>query len=67
MVVNDEGSKPAPRHRLASGVFLVFSEGWLASLRKELALPAKAGGMVHRTIKAAKIGYRRPLRAARRA
>jgi hypothetical protein len=43
-------------------VLPALSEGWLASLWKDLPLPAEAGSWmdVHRTIKAAKIGYRRP-------
>ncbi|MBR0684427.1 hypothetical protein JQ594_00740 [Bradyrhizobium manausense] len=40
----------------------VFDEGWRDGLRKDLALPAEAEGWaeVHRAIKAAKIGVRRP-------
>lgn len=40
----------------------VFDEGWRDGLRKNLALPAKAGGWaeVHRAIKAANLGVRRP-------
>jgi len=43
-------------------VLPTFGEGWSASLRKDLSLPAEAGSWaeVHRKIKAAKIGYRRP-------
>jgi IS605 OrfB family transposase len=43
-------------------VLPTLGEGWRASLRKDLPLPAEAGSWVdiHRTIKAAKIGYRRP-------
>lgn len=43
-------------------VLPILGEGWRASLRKDLPLPAEAGnwGDIHRTIKAAKIGYRRP-------
>jgi IS605 OrfB family transposase len=40
----------------------VFDEGWRDGLRKDLALPAEAEGWaeVHRAIKAAKLGVRRP-------
>ena len=43
-------------------VLPTFGEGWSASLRKDLPLSAEAGSWaeVHRKIKAAKIGYRRP-------
>ena len=43
-------------------VLPTFGEGWSASLRKDLPLPveAKSWAGLHRTIKAAKIGYRRP-------
>ncbi|MGV2180777.1 hypothetical protein ACQZ5I_28495 [Rhizobium sp. 16-556-2B] len=43
-------------------VLPAFGEGTVASLRKDLPLPVDAGSWadVHRTIKAAKIGYRRP-------
>lgn len=40
----------------------VFDEGWRDGLRKDLALPAEAEGWaeVHRAIKAAELGVRRP-------
>jgi IS605 OrfB family transposase len=40
----------------------VFDEGWRDGPRKDLALPAEAEGwaVVHRAIKAAKLGVRRP-------
>lgn len=43
-------------------VLPVFGEGWEASLRKDLPLPveARCWADVHRSIKAAKLGYRRP-------
>jgi hypothetical protein len=43
-------------------VLPVLDEGWLASRRKDLLLPAEAKSWkdVHQAIKAAKIGYRRP-------
>jgi IS605 OrfB family transposase len=55
------------RRGIAAGAKLkdllpVFDEGWRDGLRKDLALPAEAEGWeeVHRAIKAAKIGVRRP-------
>nr|WP_250807469.1 hypothetical protein [Neorhizobium tomejilense] len=43
-------------------VLPTLGEGWRARLRKDVPLPAEAGSWVdvHRTVKAAKIGYRRP-------
>lgn len=43
-------------------VLPTLGEGWPARLRKDVPLPAEAGswGDVHRTVKAAKIGYRPP-------
>jgi hypothetical protein len=43
-------------------VLPVSGEGWSASLRKDLPLPVEATNWadVHRSIKAAKLGYRRP-------